>query len=180
MSLFKRSKVEASRASERSCVRHRPRATRGFTLIEALIATALLGFSLIVMFGFHTQAVRSNLHARKMTDCTYLAQLQMERLIALNWTEDDIPDDLVETDSDESDSDSWAYLPHPADGPSGVDAGNTASGDFGEPNYYVSWHIENMDSEPTWVRMRVRCQYQDVAFNQWKGTTVSSYRFRDK
>ena len=50
------------------------RARSGFTLIEALIATALLGFSLIVMFGFHTQAVRSNLHARKMTDCTYLAQ----------------------------------------------------------------------------------------------------------
>ena len=60
------------------------RARSGFTLIEALIATALLGFSLIVMFGFHTQAVRSNLHARKMTDCTYLAQLQMERLIALH------------------------------------------------------------------------------------------------
>jgi type II secretory pathway pseudopilin PulG len=178
--MFKRSKFESSRASERSHVRGRSRTSGGFTLIEALIATALLGFSLIVMFGFHTQAVRSNLHARKMTDCTYLAQLQMERLIALNWTEDDIPDDLVETESDESDSDSWTYLPHPADGPSAVDSGNTASGDFGEPNYYVSWHIENMDSEPTWIRMRVRCQYQDVAFNQWKGTTVSSYRFRDK
>ena len=67
------------------------RARSGFTLIEALIATALLGFSLIVMFGFHTQAVRSNLHARKMTDCTYLAQLQMERLIALPWSEDEPP-----------------------------------------------------------------------------------------
>ena len=155
------------------------RAQSGFTLIEALIATALLGFSLIVMFGFHTQAVRSNLHARKMTDCTYLAQLQMERLIALPWSEDDQPDDLVETDSDDSASDKWAYLPHPAGGPNPVDNGNTTEGEFGEAQYYVSWHIEDMDSEPTWVRMRVRCQYKDVAFNQWKGTTIASYRFRD-
>ena len=155
------------------------RARSGFTLIEALIATALLGFSLIVMFGFHTQAVRSNLHARKMTDCTYLAQLQMERLIALPWSEDDQPDDLVETDSDDSATDKWSYLPHPSGGPNAVDAGNTTSGDFGEALYNVSWHIEDMDSEPTWVRMRVRCQYKDVAFNQWKGTTIASYRFRD-
>ena len=181
MTSFRRSKSESSRASvrvsTRACV---PRGRRGFTLIEALIATALLGMSLVVMFGFHTQAVRSNLHARKMTDCTYLAQLQMERLIALNWTEEIVPHALVETDADGSDSDSWTYLSHPSDGPTAVDAGNTASGDFGEPLYYVSWHIENMDSEATWIRMRVRCQYKDVAFNQWKGTTVSSYRFRDQ
>ena len=131
------------------------------------------------MFGFHTQAVRSNLHARKMTDCTYLAQLQMERLIALHWDEDTLPDALVHLDVDGSEDDSWAYLPHPAGDPSPVDAGNTTDGDFGEALYYVSWHIENMDSEPTWLRLRVRCQYQDTAFNQWKGTTVSSYRFRD-
>ncbi len=179
MTILKNGKPNLSRASTRTRVFAR-RARGGFTLIEALIATALLGFSLIVMFGFHTQAVRSNLHARKMTDCTYLAQLQMERLIALNWTEDHIPDALVKTDTDDSDSDSWTYLPHPADGPAAVDSGNTTTGDFGETNYYVSWHIENMDSEPTWIRMRVRCQYQDVAFNQWKGTTVFSYRFRDE
>ena len=60
---------------------------QGFTLIEVLIATAMLGFSLLVMFGFHSQAVRSNMHARKMTDCTYLSQLQMERLLSLRWTD---------------------------------------------------------------------------------------------
>ena len=159
------------------------RARSGFTLIEALIATALLGFSLVVMFGFHTQAVRSNLHARKMTDCTYLAQLQMERLIALHWDETTRPTELTDLDSDDTDSDSWTYLPHPTGGPDPVDAGNTADGTFSSlssAQYFVSWHIEEMDSEPTWLRLRVRCQYQDLAFDQWKGTTVSSYRFRDK
>ncbi len=59
----------------------------GFTLVEVLIATALLGFSLIVMFGFHAQAARSNQQARKITACTYLAQAQIEQLLALSWTE---------------------------------------------------------------------------------------------
>ena len=156
-----------------------PVSRRGFTLIEALIATGLLGFSLIVMFGFHSQAVRSNLHARKMTDCTYLAQLQMERLVALPWTETSRPDELKNIGTDSSDSDSWAYLPHPTGGPSEVNASNESDSTNGEPTYFLSWDIHEMDDDVTWVRMRVRCQYKDVAFNQWKGTTISSYRFRD-
>jgi Tfp pilus assembly protein PilV len=155
------------------------RARAGFTLVEALIATALLGFSLIVMFGFHSQAVRSNMHARKLTDCTYLAQLQMERLIAIPWTKEDQPDELQDEGADSSSSDMWAYLPHPVGDPSAVNASNNDDTDDGQPTYYISWDIENMDSDPTWVRMRVRCQYEDVAFNVWKGTTISSYRFRD-
>ena len=155
------------------------RAKGGFTLIEALIATGLLGFSLIVMFGFHSQAVRSNLHARKMTDCTYLAQLQMERLIALPWSESSRPDELKDLDTDGSSSDSWTYLPHPTGGPDEVNAANESDETKGKPTYLISWDIHEMDEDVTWLRMRVRCQYKDVAFNQWKGTTISSYRFRD-
>ena len=162
-------------ARARSLVRERS----GFTLIEALIATGLLGFSLIVMFGFHSQAVRSNLHARKMTDCTYLAQLQMERLIALPWSESSRPDELKDLDTDGSSSDSWTYLPHPTGGPDEVNAANETDETNGEPTYFISWDIHEMDEDVTWLRMRVRCQYKDVAFNQWKGTTISSYRFRD-
>lgn len=172
--------TSGSRANTHARTRVRRQSVRrGFTLIEALIATALLGFSLIVMFGFHSQAVRSNRHARKMTDCTYLAQLQMERLIALPWSATSRPTPLTDLGSDSTSSDSWAYLPHPSGDPDAVDAGNTTGETFGEAVYYVSWDIEDMDSEPTWLRLRVRCQYKDVAFNQWKGTTVASYRFRD-
>ena len=157
----------------------RLRARGGFTLIEALIATALLGFSLIVMFGFHSQAVRSNMHARKITDCTYLAQLQMERLIALPWTETSRPSVLTDIGGDSSSSDSWVDLPHPSGGPTAINAAHTSDSDDGEPTYHVSWDIEEMDSDATWLRLRVRCKYQDKAFNVWKGTTISSYRFRD-
>ncbi len=160
--------------------RRAPVGEGGFTLIEALVATALLGFSLIVMFGFHNQAVRSNMHARKMTDCTYLAQAQMERLMAMPWTASTgTPADLSDGMSDAIGE--WDYLEHPNSGgaPTELNAAMSTANTLGEPNYYVTWDVEDMDSSPTWVRVRVRCQYRDEAFNRWHGTTVSSFRFRD-
>ena len=155
----------------------------GFTLVEALIASALRGFSLIVMFGFHSQAVRSNMHARKMTDCTYLAQLKMEQLQSVPWTGVVLPTTLDATGSDPTTStNQWATLPHlngEEFGDAGpVDAQNQRVATT-TPGYWVSWDVESMDTDETWARIRVRCVYQDRAFNQWRGTTISSYRFRD-
>lgn len=160
------------------------RSGRGaFTLVEALIASALLGFSLIVMFGFHSQAVRSNMHARKMTDCTYLAQLKMEQLQSVPWTEASLPATFDGSGSDmTSTSNLWATLPHlngeEYGDPGPVDAQNQRVPTT-TPGYWVSWDVETMDAEETWARIRVRCVYQDRAFNQWRGTTISSFRFRD-
>ena len=166
--------------------RLRRRSRGGFTLVEVLIATALLGFSLLVMFGFHSQAVRSNMHARKMTDCTYLAQLQMERLMSLRWTESSRPSDLSDLGSDltvaGTNADEWPWLEHPNSGaqPTAINAGYSSSDTtLGQPVYYLTWDIEDMDTDGTWARLRVRCQYEDEAFGRWRGTTVSSYRFRD-
>ncbi|NOY28276.1 MAG: hypothetical protein GXP62_20645 [Oligoflexia bacterium] len=155
----------------------------GFTLVEALIASALLGFSLIVMFGFHSQAVRSNMHARKMTDCTYLAQLKMEQLQAEPWTSTSRPSTLKVLGSDATSSvDLWTTLNHvngdEIGDPGAVNSQNQRVAST-VPGYWVSWDIANMDTDLTWVRIRVRCVYQDKFFNQWIGTTISSYRFRD-
>jgi type II secretory pathway pseudopilin PulG len=159
------------------------RTRSGFTLVEALVATALVGFSLVVMFGFHSQAVRSNLHARRLTDCTYLAQQQMERMVTLPWTAAAQPADLTDAMGADptSGGDQWAWLEHPSGGgqPSAVNASGGSDATLGPLSYYVTWDVEHMDSEPTWLRLRVRCQYRDETFNAWKGTTVSSFRFRD-
>jgi prepilin-type N-terminal cleavage/methylation domain-containing protein len=176
-----RSRV-AFRAQPSSLQRRSPRSRSGFTLIEVLIATALLGFSLIVMFGFHSQAVRSNRDARRMTACTYLAQSQMEQLLTLPWTVStrhaDLTDGMADTTSS---STPWAYLEHPnsAAQPSALNAANESTSALGKPIYYVTWDVEDMDTDGTWTRVRVRCQYEDSAFNSWRGTTVASYRFRD-
>lgn len=161
-----------------------PRRGRGaFTLVEALIASALLGFSLIVMFGFHSQAVRSNMHARKMTDCTYLAQLKMEQLQSVPWSATSLPSTLDSSGTDTtSTSNLWATLPH-LNGEELGDAGPVDAQNqrvpVTTPGYWVSWDVEPMDTDETWARIRVRCVYQDRAFNQWRGTTISSFRFRD-
>lgn len=158
------------------------RSRQGFTLVEVLIATALLGFSLIVMLGLHGQAVRSNAHARRMTACTYLAQTQLERLLSLPWNANFRHGDLVDTMVDPtSAADDWAFLEHPSGGaqPTPVNMSNAPSDILGQPIYYVTWDIEDMDADGTWTRLRVRCQYEDERFNTWKGTTISSYRFRD-
>lgn len=164
---------------------HAPRRGRsrgGFTLLETMIATALLGFSLIVMFGFHAQAVRSNQHARRMTACTYLAQSQMERLLTLQWDSTTRHSDLQDTMVDPTTAAApWAYLEHPSSGgaPTPVNASENTNTAYGQSIYYVTWDIEDMDTAGTWARIRVRCQYDDQAFNTWHGTTISSYRFRD-
>jgi type II secretory pathway pseudopilin PulG len=156
---------------------------RGFTLVEALVATALVGFSLIVMFGFHSQAVRSNMHARRLTDCTYLAQRQIERMATLPWTSASLPTDLTDTMGVDptSATDVWAWLEHPDGGvqPSAVNASAGSDSDVGPLSYYVTWDVEYMDTDPTWLRLRVRCQYRDETFSAWRGTTVSAFRFRD-
>ena len=151
----------------------------GFTLVEVLIATALLGFSLIVMFGFHAQAARSNQQARKITACTYLAQTQLEKLLALAWTETNRPTQLSAPLGDSTTTaDPYADLAHPSS-ISEVNAANLTDDTLGEPVYRVSWSVEEMDTEPTWLRLRVRCAFYDKRFATYRGTTISSFRYRD-
>jgi len=159
------------------------RANRGFTLIEIMMAAAMMGFALVTMIALHAQAIRSNMHAKRMTDCTYLAQSKMEVLHSLPWAFTTTPTSLQDLSGADPTTagDPWVYLEHPSTGPLAKNAGNDAASSYanGPKVYYVTWDIENMDTDETWVRMRVRCQYMDKAFSQWKGTTLSSYRFRD-
>lgn len=165
-----------SRASLATATRARGRA--GFTMVEVVIASALLGFSLIVMFGFHSQAVRANMNARRLTDCTYLAQTQMERLMAVEWTSASRPAALQPGSGDADLSPMYAELEwgHGADVNNLFDKTATT---LSPTLYTVSWDVEDMDTNETWIRLRVRCTYEDETFGGAHGTTISSYRYRD-
>lgn len=150
----------------------------GFTLIEVLVASALLGMSLVVMFGFHSQAVRSNMNARRLTDCTYLAQTQMERLLAVQWDLASRPADLVDgAGADPAGLSMWDALEHSTG--SAVNASFGTDTTMGPAMYTVTWDVEDMDANETWIRLRVRCTYPDAQFGGFQGTTISSYRYRD-
>jgi prepilin-type N-terminal cleavage/methylation domain-containing protein len=155
----------------------------GFTLVEVMVATALLGFSLVVMFGLHSQAVSSNKHARSLTDCTYLAQTQLEELISVPWTEaSGRPSQLTDGDGGTGE---WDPLYHPSTGsyPTAINSLGATSSAVGiaAPTYYLTWEVDTMDStDDTWVRIRVRCTYDDSSVGISKGTTISGYRYRDE
>jgi Tfp pilus assembly protein PilV len=156
-----------------------PRRRGGFTMVEVVIASALLGFSLVVMFGFHSQALRANMNARRMTDCTYLAQTQMERLLSMDWESAARPSDMLDGGNDasaagENDALEWPSAPVEVTGLNSVTPTTLSSA-----SYTVTWDVEDMDTNATWVRLRVRCTYEDSAFNTLHGTTISSFRYRD-
>jgi Tfp pilus assembly protein PilV len=148
-------------------------------MVEVVIASALLGFSLIVMFGFHSQAVRANMNARRLTDCTYLAQTQMERLLAVDWTSTVTPADLQDAGSDASAAAMYEALELEETANEVSVLYSTTATSLSPTLYRVTWDVEEMDAEDTWVRLRVRCTYEDNVFGGSHGTTISSYRFRD-
>ncbi len=162
------------------------RGRAGFTLIEVMIASAILGLSLVVMFGLHSQSVRSNMNAHRMTDCTYLAQSQLEHLLAEDWSTTTSAPDLVDlggTDPTDPSMVTWGTLEHVSASLPLVNAANDADQAHGSPIYEVSWDVQGMGGTTSfgddWLRLRVRCSYPDSQFNTRHAATVSSYRFRD-
>lgn len=161
----------------------RGRARAGFSLLEATIAASLLAAGLIVMFGFHGQAVRSNMNAHRLTDCSNLAQAQVERLQLLPWNGvTNRPTDLDEGYTSATALDETGDLLTLA---AGADASGYVNAAFGTDAasgpvmYRVSYDVEDMDADGTWVRIRVRCTYNDPFFDVPRGLTVSSFRYRD-
>lgn len=164
------------------------RSRGGFTLVEVLIATALLAFSLVVMFGFHAQAVRSNRYARKITDCSFLAQERLELLLAHHWDDDhartgtDIGDGWATTSSGTS---NWLPLYHPNNGaaPTTINAvgeeKGSESASMPGASYYVTWQVQDTSANGDWIQVWVRCTWEEPAFGTWHGTTLSAYKFKD-
>ena len=164
----------------------RPKRIRTIPTVMAMVCWMALKFL--------AQAVRSNKMARKITDCTYLAQGQLETLMALPWSSSSTPAELTTTHlsissalaSEDSD---WGPLNLTADGASGsaaseINAGWEAASTTGmpRPTYTITWDVISMDgsSTPTWVMLRVRCSYNDETFNLRNGTTLTGYRYRDE
>lgn len=59
--------------------RNRPRAERGFSMAEVLIAIALLSVILLAVFGLITAGVNRAYGGKKMTEASVLAESVMER-----------------------------------------------------------------------------------------------------
>ena len=66
--------------------RSRTRSQRGFTIIEVLVAMAILSFGLLAVAGMQVVAIRVNVAAQRLDQATTLAQDKIEELMALPFT----------------------------------------------------------------------------------------------
>ena len=79
---------------------------RGFSLLEALIATGILAASLVSIAALFGLAIRSNLAARNTTVATVLAQQKLEALRAVTWT------GLIESPANALDDNTPGFVDH--------------------------------------------------------------------
>jgi prepilin-type N-terminal cleavage/methylation domain-containing protein len=66
------------------------RTERGFTLIEVMVAIAILSFGILAVATMQTSAIRANYRGYRLTEATTLAQDRIEYLVTQPFT------DLVE------------------------------------------------------------------------------------
>jgi general secretion pathway protein I len=86
---------------------HRPRTSSGFTLLEVMIALAILASTLVVLLEIITNNIRATNHSKLMTAATFLARGKMT----------DIEDGILETgfiDNDDLDKGTFKDLGFPA------------------------------------------------------------------
>lgn len=81
------------------------RDSKGFTLVEVLIATFVLAIALLAMAQMQIMAIRGNAFANKTTTSVTLAQDKLEELRGLSYSDSqlaagDHPNDLAGTDWD--------------------------------------------------------------------------------
>ena len=73
---------------------------RGFSLIEVMVATAILVVGVVSVAQLLTVGMRSNLTSRAATETMILAQQKIEELRALTWGFDALGNPVSDTSSD--------------------------------------------------------------------------------
>lgn len=65
---------------------------RGFTLLEVIVAIAILTFGILAVASMQISSMRGNSFAGNVTEATTLAGDKLERLIGLPYDDDDLRD----------------------------------------------------------------------------------------
>jgi prepilin-type N-terminal cleavage/methylation domain-containing protein len=161
-----------------------PARSRGFTLIELMIAMAMMLFGLLALWSLHTAAIQANANAWRMSVCTTLAQDMLEKVGAETWIANYNNPDIDPSTMGAfplNSVDGLEDLPGYFDG-SGVlvnSMGNTDA-TLGPLIYNRTYHIEWANAGQTdRVLVRVRVTYIDAAGNR-HGVTIGMTRLVDR
>jgi len=64
--------------------------TKGFTLVEVLIAIAIFSIGFFAITAMQVHSINGNSSARRITEATILAEAQLERLLELPYDHNDL------------------------------------------------------------------------------------------
>lgn len=70
--------------------KRRVRSMSGLSIIELLIALAIISTALISILGFYSYAIRSGMKSKGQTELKYVAEQEMERLLSLPYSSSDL------------------------------------------------------------------------------------------
>ena len=165
------------------------RLARGFTLIEVLVAMAVLAVGLLAMTPLVSLSIQRGTYARKLSSAQQLAQELMERLRV------EIRYDAEPAASAFTDADAWKYnvLPH-APGTDAVAACQPAGQDDGfayhygpyvftreDQQYRVCYSVTRIDTNaagfgnlsPKSVQVRMRVLWPSLENNGWSSWSMT-------
>jgi len=77
---------------------------KGLSLLEAVLASAIIGASFVAFFGLAGQSMASASDARQATVCSFLAEAQLNRLLSQKWTRGSAPPGVTTTWSEYNDA----------------------------------------------------------------------------
>ena len=103
-SLFKTSSTRRLESTGRAPRRGRVEEDGGFTLLEVMVAVAILGMSLSSLLSSQITSIRAMRYAQSLTAATFLAEFQLQE-IEWELQQDGWPSNDVEFEGDFSDQD---------------------------------------------------------------------------
>jgi prepilin-type N-terminal cleavage/methylation domain-containing protein len=121
---------------------HRRNGQDGFTLIELMIAMAILGTGMVAAVSMHFGTARNNTNGNIITQANMLAKTQLETLKSLNIADMEVNDA------------SWPFYAGPGKGIKVANTDSSAVPDYGGI-FRRYWTIENLGTDARRITVTV-------------------------
>jgi len=144
-----------------------PRREDGFTLLEVIVALAILAFGLLAIASMQATAIKGNSQAMGLTEGAAYAQDRMEKLMSLAYTHSDLND---------TNGDGTAGLDLTVNGSGTVTADHSATDATNTYTVYwnvaVNYPINNAKTIRMIVRWTDRGSRRSATFEFMKSDTI--------
>jgi len=156
----------------------------GFTLIELMIAMAVLLIGMVALWTLHAAAITSNANAYRLGISTVLAQDLLEQLYGETWMvsypNPDLDTALCGGAFPAATTDGLEDLPCTKDGASvRVNGLGNVDATLGPVMYLRTYHLETMAGGVDRVLIRVRVTYEEPNTGKRHGVTMGTTRMAD-